>query len=185
MLCDMSSLNANTFFELGIRTAVDKAVALVGDQHTPKIPFDTSLINYHTYDGSLTPWTIESEIQKISDHLLKAVNTSNGRNTLWRYFGLTTRGQVPAPATVEDKLNMILEAVLNRSELSDGSPETQLIDIAQTMARTTNAEFQVTLVRPGHVVLDSGNFIIRKQIMADLLSMAKMRGIALIIASTK
>ena len=41
VLCDMSSLNANVFFELGIRTALDKPVCLVVDDKTPQTPFDT------------------------------------------------------------------------------------------------------------------------------------------------
>src|SRR5688500_7238945 len=36
VLCDMTSLNANVFFELGIRTALDKPVAMVKDKHTDK-----------------------------------------------------------------------------------------------------------------------------------------------------
>src|SRR4051794_12711363 len=47
VLCDMSSLNANVFFEFGIRTAIDKPVCIVKDDKTPKVPFDTSILNYH------------------------------------------------------------------------------------------------------------------------------------------
>lgn len=34
VLCDMSRLNANVFFELGIRTALDRPAALVKDDQT-------------------------------------------------------------------------------------------------------------------------------------------------------
>ena len=47
VLCDMSCLNPNVFFELGIRTAVDKPVCMVKDELTPKVPFDTGIINHH------------------------------------------------------------------------------------------------------------------------------------------
>src|SRR5262245_31430574 len=46
-LCDISQLNANVFFEFGIRTALNKPVALVTDNTTANIPFDTGIINYH------------------------------------------------------------------------------------------------------------------------------------------
>src|SRR4051812_30177287 len=49
VLCDMSSLNVNVFFELGIRTAVDKPVCLVHDQKVERLPFDTGIINTHKY----------------------------------------------------------------------------------------------------------------------------------------
>jgi hypothetical protein len=55
VLCDASGYNPNVFFELGIRTALDRPVALVRDSITERLPFDTSIINTHTYDASLCP----------------------------------------------------------------------------------------------------------------------------------
>src|SRR4051794_9993007 len=40
VLCDISTLNPNVFFEFGIRTALDKPVCLVADSATVHIPFD-------------------------------------------------------------------------------------------------------------------------------------------------
>ena len=48
VLCDMSTLNANVFFELGIRTALNKPACMVKDELTNKVPFDTGIVNYHT-----------------------------------------------------------------------------------------------------------------------------------------
>ena len=45
VLCDMSALNANVFFELGIRTALNKSVCLVRDDVTSDVPFDTTIVN--------------------------------------------------------------------------------------------------------------------------------------------
>src|ERR1700733_14599029 len=50
MLCDASALNPNVFFELGVRTSLDKPVAIVRDSLTLKLPFDTSSINTYTYE---------------------------------------------------------------------------------------------------------------------------------------
>ena len=44
VLCDISNLNPNVFFELGIRSALNKPVTLIKDNQTKNIPFDTSLI---------------------------------------------------------------------------------------------------------------------------------------------
>ena len=51
LLCDMSALNANVFFELGIRTATNRPVALVKDTKTKNenVPFDLGSVNHHTY----------------------------------------------------------------------------------------------------------------------------------------
>jgi hypothetical protein len=45
VLCDMSGLNPNVFFELGIRTALNKPVCLIKDDKTPFIPFDLAGVN--------------------------------------------------------------------------------------------------------------------------------------------
>jgi len=47
VLCDMSSLNPNVFFEFGIRTSLNKPVCVVKDDLTKKVPFDTGIINHH------------------------------------------------------------------------------------------------------------------------------------------
>lgn len=64
VLCDMSIFNPNVFYEFGIRTALNKPVALVVDDKTKPIPFDSSMLNCHEYDSSLTPWILEREREK-------------------------------------------------------------------------------------------------------------------------
>jgi len=112
VLCDISTFNPNVFFELGIRTALDRPVALVMDNYTPKIPFDTSSINTHTYNASLMPWSLETEIPKLARHIADVASREGGRNPLWRYFGLTQRA---APAEIADpteaKLQLVIEGL--------------------------------------------------------------------------
>jgi hypothetical protein len=91
VLCDMSTLNANVFFELGIRTAVDKPVCIVKDDSTPKVPFDTTILNYHEYAGSLAPWILNQQIEDLSTHITDSATGNEGHNPLWKYFGLSTR----------------------------------------------------------------------------------------------
>src|SRR5262245_43856575 len=84
VLCDMSTLNANVFFELGIRTAINKPVCMVKDDVTQKVPFDTLIVNYHTYISSLHAWTLERQIAEIAEHIQQSMKRSEGRNTLWK-----------------------------------------------------------------------------------------------------
>ena len=86
VLCDISALNPNVFFELGIRTALDKPVAIVRDSLTPTLPFDTSSINVHMYDVDLRPWSLDSEIAKLAEHISTTEVKSEDRNSLWRFF---------------------------------------------------------------------------------------------------
>jgi hypothetical protein len=113
VLCDLSSLNANVFFELGIRTSLNRPVALVKDQMTEQIPFDLSTINTHSYDQSLVPWTLTKEIEQLAEHV-KAVDTAAGSsNDMWHYFGLTKRAS-PAEITgnpIEAKLDLLVAEI--------------------------------------------------------------------------
>lgn len=114
VLCDITKHNPNVFFELGIRTALDRPVALVRDQFTDRLPFDTSGINTHMYDPALSPWTLNAEIEKLAGHLRASVESSKGRNPLWRYFGLTRRADPELGDDVDPtdaKLDLILSMV--------------------------------------------------------------------------
>ncbi|NTV68159.1 MAG: hypothetical protein HGB06_10895 [Chlorobaculum sp.] len=87
VLCDMSALNPNVFFEFGIRTSLNKPVCVVKDDLTKHIPFDTGIINFHEYLSALEPWDLTKEINVLSEHIKTSYERSEGRNTLWKYFG--------------------------------------------------------------------------------------------------
>jgi hypothetical protein len=89
VLCDISILNPNVFFELGIRVAINKPLCLVKDNLTENIPFDTSIINNYTYDSSLDTWLIENEVTRITKHIQNSINEKAGKNSLWEYFSLS------------------------------------------------------------------------------------------------
>jgi Rho termination factor, N-terminal domain len=92
-------------------------VALVKDNFATSIPFDTSIVNFHTYDASLTPWTMPDELEKLVAHITASYNRSNGRNPLWRYFGLTTRGAFsPEESPLEAKMDLILSQLRDVTE---------------------------------------------------------------------
>jgi hypothetical protein len=77
VLCDMSCLNPNVFFEFGIRTSLNKPVCVVKDELTEQVPFDAAILNYHEYKSSLEPWHLEAEINKLSEHI--AASALEGR----------------------------------------------------------------------------------------------------------
>ena len=113
VLCDMSILNPNVFFEFGIRTALDKPVALVTDNKTDKkIPFDTSIINYHKYNSALDVWDIKKEIKLLEKHIRDAFKKSENRNSLWKYFGVAQTGIFkPGESTVEEKIDLLMQEI--------------------------------------------------------------------------
>ncbi len=124
-LCDMSRLNPNVFFELGIRTAMNKSVAMVVDDITPKVPFDTAILNHHVYASSMEAYVVKREIPKLVTHIEKSAKHSNGTNSMWKYFGLHASATlVAAGSTPKDvqiaRLASEVEAM--RKQMSMSSP---------------------------------------------------------------
>lgn len=172
VLCDMSTMNANVFFELGIRTALDKSVCLVRDRFLDRVPFDTTLINHHMYDWTLSPWILPREVAAVASHLSKST-TSSGRNPLWTYFGLTTRSHlVGTEQSQEDKLSLIVdllrqsprafreprpipaaEAVAEPSLILDGALTSLIDEIKRVSSAYKIGTFQYQIVEPGALAL--------------------------------
>ena len=113
VLCDLSTLNANVLFELGIRTALDKPVCMVADTVAGTLPFDTGIVNTHRYDPSLEAWVVAKELPKLADHIAATTGDGDVRNSLWRYFGVEagierSAALNPEDATSDAKLDLIL-----------------------------------------------------------------------------
>lgn len=119
VLCDMSILNPNVFFEFGIRCALDKPVALVIDDKTEKIPFDTGIINCYTYN-SAPIWKVDEEIEYLSKHIKESFEKSKNNNALWKHFGIKQTGAFsPESATADDKLDYIIQKLSNPKLIID------------------------------------------------------------------
>jgi len=124
VLCDMSCLNANVFFEFGIRTALNKPVSVVKDELTDKVPFDAAILNYHQYKSSLDPWYLEAEVEALSKHIVASAERSKSENTLWNYFGLkTTAAPSEGEGGTEAKLDYLLMKVDSLSKNFSGREE--------------------------------------------------------------
>jgi hypothetical protein len=108
-LCDMTTLNANVFFELGIRTALNKPVATVKDSFTERIPFDHSMVNCHEYGWQMDPWVVRDEIPRLAAHVRAVVDRGGQTNTLWKRLGIEATAQVGSAGTGEsDKLDYVV-----------------------------------------------------------------------------
>jgi hypothetical protein len=191
VLCDISTLNPNVFFELGIRTAVDKPVSIVKDTLTAKIPFDTTLINHYTYDHSLSLWTIQNEIHGLSNHLLQSVNRSDNRNPLWKHFGLTKRAILSThESSLEEKVDYILlnlEAIkqnaVERPTHSLPSQEdktdkiAELIMKARQLASEYKARLTIAEVTDKAIVFDLDEFILPDRTIYRIKSLGEYYGV--------
>lgn len=131
VLCDLSILNPNVIFEFGVRTAMDKPLALVRDDKELKIPFDFQDLHHHKYRSSLALWDIKQEIKALAGHVRKTYGDSAGRNHYWKVFGFRVASVLKATQpTSEDKLELILQmvsALAQKSDLEDEERRAALI----------------------------------------------------------
>lgn len=191
VLCDMSALNANVFFELGIRTALDRPTLLVRDNVTKHVPFDTIMINHVEYDASLTPWTVAIEVDKLSRHIVTYFDSNDKRNTLWKYFGLTKRAEAVGPASIEEKLNAILESLPQLAQRSpmesmehinspvDTSTESIIADRFTAAVKKSRDVVNSIKISPGKVLVNMfGDSMPHEMIMFHLKN-AHLLGISL------
>jgi hypothetical protein len=141
VLADLSSYNANVFFELGIRTSLDRPVVLVKDGRTTVIPFDLGTINVLTYDESLATWTLDDEIRRLAEHVGNVSVDADSGNAMWQYFGLTKRGGPTEAGSLEAKVNLLLTEVtklrLGANRATAGLDAVHQLELFESVVRAT------------------------------------------------
>lgn len=113
VLVDLSRHNPNVLFELGVRTSLNRPVALVKDEHL-KLPFDIQGLNTHHYSSKLQPWTIQAQIDDLSAHITDSVEASGDTNPLWKHFGVSIAASQP-PSGVDPR-DATMQLLLERME---------------------------------------------------------------------
>lgn len=112
VLCDISGLNPNVFFELGIRTALNRPACIVKDDLTSRVPFDTASLAYFEYSSSPSPWDLSKQVERLSKHIRDSLATSNGTNALWEHFGLNWSAEGAfGPKALSECLQQLSQAV--------------------------------------------------------------------------
>ena len=109
VLVDLSTLNPNVFFEFGVRTSLNLPACPIRDDKTAEIPFDTRTLNTPTYCSDLRTFHQKKELPRLRDHIIEAVNLSDGKNALWKHFGFTQTAKPPvAPNSLDEKFDALL-----------------------------------------------------------------------------
>jgi hypothetical protein len=133
-------------FELGVRTSLDRPIILVKDDLTEKAPFDLAAINTLTYDSSMTPWSLKNEMPRLVKHIQGVANSGSSGNSMWRYFGLTKRGE-PSQAgsnPIEAKLDLLIGELskLQPTPVRDSSfsPEQPIVTYVRDSSSTQQYE---------------------------------------------
>tara|TARA_R110001599_G_scaffold1644_2_gene8163 strand:+ start:872 stop:1807 length:936 start_codon:yes stop_codon:yes gene_type:complete len=98
VICDVSCLNPNVMFELGIRITFKKPVIIVADRNT-KLPFDTSVIEHQFYPADLHYHQIENFIDDLASKIEKMAKKSKD-GTFQSFIEQFGQFQVLEPKTV-------------------------------------------------------------------------------------
>ena len=109
-ICDISSRNANVFYELGFRQAFNMKTVLIKDKKTV-MPFDISSIRTLSYSETLRIDQVEkgrAEIQKALEETEKA--DSNDVNSLIRLLSIN-KAEIPKQQNLSVDTSIILYAI--------------------------------------------------------------------------
>lgn len=124
-ICDISSRNANVFFELGLRQAFNKKTILITDG-LQNAPFDISGLRHVSYSPTLRVDTVAKEVPEIADMLIDTENLPDNKvNSIVNLLQIK-------PAKVEAKDLSPLDTVVFdmfsqlKEQISNISPSTVL-----------------------------------------------------------
>ncbi len=124
VLCDMSILNPNVFFELGIRTSLNKPVCMIKDDLTENVPFDLKMVNNYSYSSTLNLWTMDKQIEDLANHIKDSFEKSEGSNSLWKLFSLSSTAQPIKEGDSTAKIDFLIKQVeMLREQLPYKNPE--------------------------------------------------------------
>lgn len=88
VIADLTEHNPNVLFELGMRMAFDKPVALIRAKGTPSIFDVDNMLRVFEYDSNLWPSTVERDRPELADHIQ---GTWNNKDSLATYLKLLRR----------------------------------------------------------------------------------------------
>jgi hypothetical protein len=98
-LCDLTEHNPNVLFELGMRLAHDKPVALIHAEGTPRVFDVDNVLRVLPYKKELWRTTLQKDIPEVTAHI-KA--TWDNRDTNESYVKVLRRGKGKLNDKVDD-----------------------------------------------------------------------------------
>jgi hypothetical protein len=84
---DLTEHNPNVMFELGMRMAQDKPIALIRAKGTAGIFDVDNMLRVYDYDPNLWPSTIERDLPALKDHIAATWQNRENENTYMKMLG--------------------------------------------------------------------------------------------------
>lgn len=95
VVADLTEHNPNVMFELGMRMAQDKPVALIRAKGTGGIFDVDNMLRVYDYDPNVWPSTIEADLPALKDHITATWENRENENTYMKLLGGTGRNVAP------------------------------------------------------------------------------------------
>ncbi len=89
VVANLTEHNPNVLFELGMRMAFDKPVALIRAQGTEQIFDVDNMLRVFDYDPNLWPTTVERDLPKLRDHIKATWDNRDTEKTYMKLLGQT------------------------------------------------------------------------------------------------
>jgi hypothetical protein len=110
VVCDLSGRNPNVLYELGIRQAFNKPVALIKDEGTERV-FDIQGFRYTEYSVSLRIDAVETEVEKLAKAFRDTATGAAGEvNSLVQLLGIEA-ATLPQKTALSNESSLVLKAV--------------------------------------------------------------------------
>jgi len=87
VVADLTEHNPNVMFELGMRMAQDKPIALIRAKGTSGIFDVDNMLRVYDYDSNLWPSTIEGDLPALKDHIAATWENRESDNTYMKLLG--------------------------------------------------------------------------------------------------
>lgn len=123
-ICDLTTKNANVFYELGLRQAFNKKTILITDGKE-KAPFDISGFRYVEYSSSLRIDEVNNDIVKMADMLIETESASDDINSIVKLLEIKPAKLEPKELNSEESMLFKMIMSLNKKIdlLSDNGDE--------------------------------------------------------------
>lgn len=115
-ICDLSGLNPNVVYELGMRQAFDKPVVLIKDDDTPMF-FDIAPINTITYKKLL----LYSAVLKAQEEITLALQNTTAENSSILKYMKAEKAELPKESEELTKEYFLFESIDRRLEKLESS----------------------------------------------------------------
>ena len=87
VVADLTEHNPNVMFELGMRMAKDKPVALIRAKGTGGIFDVDNMLRVYDYDPNIWPSTIETDLPALKEHISATWENRENENTYMKLLG--------------------------------------------------------------------------------------------------